>query len=104
MKVFEIVYSIKENQTKIKAFNPFFVEEVKNKVKIIYKGKFNPIKSVFYFSEKNIKMFKIQLVTFIELPDNMFKRCDLPIKFFKKKLKNFCAKSKKAQANKIRYF
>ena len=73
MKVYELIYSIKKRQKKIKIFNPDFVEKYKNKFKIVYNSKIYPLKSKFDNNANNIsEKFKIKLITFSNLPEQGF--------------------------------
>ena len=77
MKVLIFIYNIEENESKIKIFNPNFVDEYKNKCKINYKNKIYSLQSEFKFVDKNIKKPKIKLICFINFSniDYMIKGC-----------------------------
>ena len=91
MSAFEIIYSIKENEKKIKLFNPDFVNKNKNKFKFIYNNKIYPLQNEFFYEykiniEKN-KKFKIILICYINFFNIMeiTKECESFVKFNKLK-------------------
>ena len=83
MKVYEIVYSVNENQKKLKIFTPNYVKEYKNYSKFIYKGKLFPITEELSLTDKNTTKLKIKLITFKSIPNNTFLYC-APINKFNK--------------------
>ena len=76
MKIYKLLYLIKENQTLIKILNPQFVRHYNKKCKIIYNNKIYPLNSEFNFSLINSsiklnnpdnKCLFLKLVSFIEI-------------------------------------
>ena len=86
MKVFEIIYSVKQNQNRIKIFNHDFIRKYKNCSKLIYKGKIFPITSEFPITDKNIKKLKIKLITLRKIPDDIFLYCNQVNQFNKQRI------------------
>ena len=86
MKVFEIIYSVKQNKNRIKIFNNDFIRKYKNGSKLIYKGKIFPITSEFPITDKNTKKLKIKLITLRKIPDDIFLYCNQVNQFNKQRI------------------
>ena len=87
MKVYELIYSVKKKQTKLKIFNPEFVANYKHKYKMIYNGKVYALKSTIDIDilNKTHQILKLKLITFGNLPDQeyVFFGCDSLLQFYK---------------------
>ena len=104
MKIYIVVYSIKDNTSKVKIFNPNFVNTFKNSCKIIYKNKILPLKNEFeLIDNKKSKILKIKLLSSFEILnyDYIIKGCESFNVFFEiKKNKTFF---KNYESNLLKY-
>ena len=64
MLIVTIIYPIKDNERKIKIFNPNFVKKNKKYCKFIYKNKILPLQTELIINDKNLDKIKIKLVCF----------------------------------------
>ena len=69
MKIFKIVYSVKENENILQIFESKFIRKNKNKCSIIYNNKIYPLQEKFKPENRTIKKLKIQLVCYTNIPD-----------------------------------
>ena len=80
MKIFKVIYTIKETEkgNKIKIFNPSFVRKYKKSCKIIYNGKVFPLTSKLVINEKHQEILEIKLICYTDILDinDIFKGCE----------------------------
>ena len=81
MKIYGMVYSF--TNKKVQIFNPNFVKKYKNQYKIIYKNKISPIQSELIVNGNNTDKLTIKLLSFLDIPDNIFKGCNSLLQFYK---------------------
>ena len=88
MKIFKIIYSVKENENILQLFDPEFIHKNRHKCKIIYNNKIHSLQDNFNISDRKKKKLGIKLVCFanIQILKKKFEENDSLYKFEEKQI------------------